>query len=165
VVDKMPGNFNYLGFVAHLFPGAKLIDCRRDPVDNCLSCYMQNFSRRHEYSNNLKDLVFVYKEYERIMDYWNKHLPIPIFRAQYEEMVEDHENSVRKLLDFCELEWDDNVLEFYKTKRNVQTASVVQVRQPLYKSAINRWKRYEKHLTPLIEGLGEQEGKEAATTI
>lgn len=165
VVDKMPGNFNYLGFIAHLFPGAKLIDCRRDPIDNCFSCYMQNFSRRHEYSNNLKDLVFVYKEYERIMEYWNENLPMPVYRVQYEDMVEDHEASVRKLLDFCELEWDKSVLEFYKTKRNVQTASVVQVRQPLYKSAINRWKHYEKHLKPLIEGLGAPQGKEAAATV
>ena len=126
---------------------------------------MQNFSRRHEYSNNLKDLVFVYKEYERIMEYWNENLQIPIYRVQYEDMVEDHEASVRKLLDFCELEWEKSVLEFYKTKRNVQTASVVQVRQPLYKTAINRWKHYEKHLKPLIEGLGAPQGKEATATV
>jgi len=162
VVDKMPGNFNYLGFIAHLFPGAKLIDCRRDPIDNCLSCYMQNFSRRHEYSNNLEHLAIAYKEYERIMGHWNEHLPIPIYRSQYEDLVENHEESMRKLLEFCELEWDDSVLEFYKTKRNIQTASVVQVRQPLYTTAINRWKKYEKHLKPLIEGLGLQDKEKVA---
>lgn len=163
VVDKMPGNFNYLGFFAHLFPAAKIIDCRRDPMDNCLSCYIQNFSRRHEYSNDLTQLAFVYKEYERIMDYWNKHLPVKIFRSQYEDLVENNEESVRKLLQFCELDWDDGVLEFYKTKRNIQTASVVQVRQPLYKSAIRRWKHYEKHLKPLIDGLGIQDQEETTT--
>ena len=162
VVDKMPGNFNYLGFIAHLFPAVKIIDCRRDPIDNCLSCFMQNFSRRHEYSNDLGHLAIAYKEYERLMDYWNEHLPIPIYRLQYEDMVENHEESVRKLLEFCELEWDDSVLEYYKTKRNVQTASVVQVRQPLYTSAINRWKKYEKHLKPLIKGLGLEDKEEVA---
>jgi hypothetical protein len=164
VMDKMPGNFNYLGFIAHLFPGAKIIDCRRDPIDNCLSCYMQNFSRRHEYSNDLEHLAIAYKEYERIMDHWNEHLPIPIYRSQYEDLVENHEESMRKLLDFCGLEWDDSVLEFHKTKRNIQTASVVQVRQPLYKTAIKRWKNYEKHLKPLIEGLGMQDQEESAAT-
>jgi tetratricopeptide (TPR) repeat protein len=156
VVDKMPGNFSYLGFIAHLFPAAKIIDCRRDPIDNCLSCYMQNFSRRHEYSNDLGHLAFAYNEYLRIMQYWNENLPIKIYRLQYEDLVENHEESVRKLLDFCGLEWNDAVLQFYKTQRNVQTASVVQVRQPLYKSAINRWKHYEKHLKPLIAGLDLQ---------
>ena len=96
------------------------------------------------------------------MAYWNEHLPIPIYRLQYEDLVENHEESVRKLLEFCELEWDNSVLEFYKTKRNIQTASVVQVRQPLYTSAINRWKKYEKHLKPLIKGLGLQDKEKAA---
>ena len=114
---------------------------------------MQNFSRRHEYSNDLENLAFVYKEYERIMDHWNENLPMPIYRLQYEDLVENHEENVRNLLEFCGLEWDDNVLEFYKTERNVQTASVVQVRQPLYKTAIGRWKRYEKYLKPLINNL------------
>ena len=163
VVDKMPGNFSYLGFIAHLFPCAKIIDCRRDPIDNCLSCYMQNFSRRHEYSNDLGHLAVAYNDYLRIMDYWNEHLPITIFRLQYEDLVENHEESVRKLLAYCELEWDDAVLEFYKTRRNVQTASVVQVRQPLYTSAINRWKHYEKHLKPLIEGLNLPDHQQAAS--
>lgn len=162
VTDKMPGNFNYLGFIVHLFPAAKIIDCRRDPIDNCLSCFMQNFSRRHEYSNDLKHLAIAYKEYEKLMDYWYKNLPVPVYRSQYEDLVENHEESARKLLEFCELEWDDAVLEFYKTKRNIQTASVVQVRQPLYTSAIKRWKKYEKHLKPLIEGLGLQEREDAA---
>jgi len=164
VVDKMPGNFNYIGFINYLFPGAKIIDCRRDPFDNCFSCYMQNFSRGHEYSNDLKNLAFVYKEYERIMDYWNENSPIKIYRSQYEDLVENHEESIRKLLDYCELEWDASVLEFYKVKRNVQTASVVQVRQPLFKSAVGRWKKYEKHLKPLIEAYGMQDTKNSAAT-
>lgn len=151
VVDKMPGNFSYLGFFVNMFPAAKIIDCRRDPIDNCLSCYLQNFSRGHEYSNDLEHMVYAYREYERLMEYWNNNLPVKIYRSQYEDMVENNEESIRKLLEYCGLEWNDAVLEFYKTPRNIQTASVVQVRQPLYKTSINRWKRYEKHLKLLIE--------------
>ncbi len=153
VVDKMPGNYAFLGFIVNLFPAAKIIECRREPIDNCLSCYIQNFSRGHEYSNDLSDMAFAYKEYERIMNYWHENLPVKIYRCQYEDIIENHESSVRKLLEYCELEWDDAVKEYYNTPREIQTASVVQVRQPLYNTSIKRWEKYKKHLKPLIEEL------------
>lgn len=156
VTDKMPHNFQNLGFIATILPKAKIIHCKRDPRDTSLSCWMQNFNDAHNYSRTLNDLGRYYREYLSLMEHWREVLPSPMFEVQYEEMVEDQEGMTRRMLEFLGLEWDDACLEFFKVERPVMTASSWQVRQPLYKSSKARWKNYEKHLGPLLAGL---EGK------
>lgn len=154
VVDKLPHNFLHLGLIDRLFPAARVIHCRRDPVDTCLSCYFQNFYGTHDYARDLTYLGHYYREYERLMEHWRKVLRIPMLEVQYEELVEDPERVSREIIGFLGLDWDDACLRFYETRRTVHTASVTQVRQPIYKSSTGRWRKYEKHLGPLLEALG-----------
>jgi tetratricopeptide (TPR) repeat protein len=158
VVDKMPFNYLNLGLIATLLPRARIIHCRRDPVDTCLSCYFQNFSEPQGFTLDLAYLGMYYREYLRVMKHWREVLPMPIFELQYEELIADPEPMCRRLLEFCGLEWDERCLRFHETERPVRTASLLQVRKPLYTTAVRRWKRYEKHLGPLIEALGEDAG-------
>ncbi len=153
VIDKMPGNFMHLGLIALLFPDARVIHCMRDPVDSCLSCYFQDFSRSHPYSYDLKNLGAFYNGYRKIMQYWKGLLDIPIFEVQYEELVANQEEVSRSLVEFCGLEWDEQCLQYYNTDRFVGTASYAQVRQPIYKKSVNRWKNYEQYLEPLKKSL------------
>ena len=157
VVDKMPMNFFQLGLIATLFPGARIIHCRRDPVDVCLSCYFQNFAHPHLFTLDLRHLGHYYREYERLMAHWVKVLPLPLLDLHYEELTADQEAASRRLLAFCGLEWDERCLRFHDTQRVVHTSSVLQVRQPMYRSSVGRWKRYEAHLQPLLEALREGE--------
>ena len=157
VVDKMPMNFFQLGLIATLFPGARVIHCRRDPVDVCLSCYFQNFAHPHLFTLDLRHLGHYYREYERLMAHWVKVLPLPLLDLQYEELTADPEVVSRRLLAFCGLEWDERCLRFHDTQRVVHTSSVLQVRQPMYRSSVGRWKRYEAHLQPLLEAMRESE--------
>lgn len=131
VTDKMPENFLSLGFVALLPPNARLIHCRRQPMDSCLSCYCQHFTSIMPFSRDLTDLGRYYRDYERLMAHWHDVLPLPILDVQYEEVSEDQEGMSRKIVAFCGLEWDDVCLDFYKTKRPVKTASRMQVRRPI----------------------------------
>jgi tetratricopeptide (TPR) repeat protein len=156
VVDKAPFNFLHLGFIATLFPKARIIHCRRDPVDTCLSCYFQNFGEPLAFSLDLRHLGLYYREYERLMAHWARVLPLPLFELQYEELTADQEAVSRRLVDFCGLEWDERCLRFHETRRPVRTASTLQVRRPMYRSAVGRWKRYEAHLGPLLEALGDR---------
>lgn len=158
IVDKMPGNYQWLGFLWLLFPNATFIDARRDPADNCLSCFMQNFAQRHEYTNRLDHLALQYNRYLGIIEHYHAVFPKPILRWQYEDVVADQEPMVKRLLDFIDLPWDAQVLEFYKDKRTVRTASVLQVRKPIYTSSSGKWRRYERHLKPLLDGLGYVNG-------
>src|SRR6185295_16721320 len=152
VVDKMPDNFAHLEFIWTLFPNARIIHCRRDPVDTCLSCFVQNF-RSITFATSLDDLAFYYQQYERLMAHWRDAIPLRLYEVVYEELVENQEAISRDLIRFLGLEWDDRYLEFHKTERPVQTASKLQVRQPIYKTSMKRWKRYEAHLQPLIQAL------------
>lgn len=154
VIDKMPGNFMYLGLIELLFPGARVIHCGRDPMDTCLSTYFQDFSRSHPYSYDLYNLGAYYKEYRNVMRHWKNVLRIPILDVQYEDLIDNQELMSRKLLEFCGLEWDDRCLQFHETKRFIGTASHDQVRRPLYKKSVARWKNYEEYLGPLKEALG-----------
>ncbi len=156
VVDKMPFNFHYLGLIATLFPRARIIHCRRDPIDTCLSCYIQNFGEPHGFTLDLAHLGQFYREYERLMAHWARVLPVPVFDLSYEELTADQEDVSRRLIAFCGLDWDERCLRFNETARPVRTASTLQVRQPMYRSAVGRWKRYAAHLQPLIEALGER---------
>jgi hypothetical protein len=155
VVDKMPGNFMHLGLIEMLFPEARVIHCMRDPVDTCLSAYFQDFSRSHPYAYDLSNLGAFYRAYLKVMAHWRKILRLPLFELQYEDLIANQEQVSRALIEFCGLEWDDRCLQFHETQRFVGTASYDQVNRPLYKQSVARWKRYERHLGPLLAALKE----------
>jgi tetratricopeptide (TPR) repeat protein len=153
ITDKMPHNFFHLGIIQLLFPSARIIHITRDPLDNGLSIYLQNFSHGHTYSNDLFNIGTHYYHYLRLMEHWRKVLSLPILEISYEQLVNNQKELTQKLLDFCNLEWCDDCLEFYKQKRNVYTSSYHQVRQPMYKHSIGRWRNYENHISALKKGL------------
>ena len=153
VTDKMPHNFLHIGVISLLFPEAKIIHCKRNPLDNALSIYFQNFSWTHDYAVRLETIGKFYNLYDRLMKHWEKVVDVPIMTVQYEDMVDDKTDMSKKLIEFCGLEWDDKILDFHDSKRAIATASYDQVRQPIYKTSRERWKNYEKHLGPLIEAL------------
>jgi tetratricopeptide (TPR) repeat protein len=158
VTDKTPSNFLRLGLAHLLFPRARIIHCKRHPIDTCLSIYFTKFRAPHPYARDLEDLAFFYREYERIMAHWRGVLPEGILlEVQYEDLVEQQETVTGKMLDFCGLEWDDACLHFHENPRVVSTASSWQVRQPLYKTSAARWKHYEPFLGPLA-GLLQPQG-------
>lgn len=155
VVDKLPHNFEVIGLIALLFPNARIINCRRDAIDNCLSCFFSNLREGHSYSDSLTTLGQTYREYDRLMHHWQVVLPRRIFENRYEDLVSDQEGQSRRLIDHLGLTWDDACLRFFEKTGSVRTISRWQVRQPIYKSSVNRWKSYENHLQPLIESLGD----------
>ncbi|MGH8672602.1 MAG: tetratricopeptide repeat-containing sulfotransferase family protein [Burkholderiales bacterium] len=151
VVDKMPDNVLHLGMIALLFPRAKIIFCRRDPRDTCLSCYFQRFTHAVSYSADLSDCGHRYVQLERLIKHWKAALPLPMLDVEYEQLVANQEAESRRIIEFLGLEWEPDCLEFHRTERAVRTASVWQVRQPLYDRSVGRWRNYEKHLGPLLE--------------
>jgi tetratricopeptide (TPR) repeat protein len=153
VTDKMPTNFFHLGLIAVMLPGARIIHCRRDAMDVCVSNFVQMFAEGHYYSYNLSDTAIYYRGYEQMMSYWRDVLPTPMFEVQYEELIDDQEGISRALIDYIGLDWDESCLMFHQTERAVRTASNWQVRQPIYKTARKRWKNYEKHLAELKRDL------------
>jgi len=155
IVDKLPHNFEMLGFIALLFPKARIIHCRRNPADTCWSCFQNRLNAAHAYSKDLETLGLYYREYARLTEHWRKVLPAPFYESRYEELTADPEASVRRLLDFLGLPWDPACLEFHKAETTVMTISHRQVRQPVYRTSVERWRRYEKELTPLISALGD----------
>jgi tetratricopeptide (TPR) repeat protein len=152
VTDKMPHNFLYLGLIALLFPQARIIHMKRDPLDTCLSCYFQNFSGLHRYSNDLRQLGLHYRNYERLMDYW-RGLGISFLDVSYEDLVADPEGVSRRMVEFCGCRWDEACLRFHENERISGTASYQQVKKPIYKTSMGRWRHYEKYLAPLQEAL------------
>jgi tetratricopeptide (TPR) repeat protein len=155
VVDKMPANFFYAGLIALMFPKAKIIHCMRDAVDTCLSCYTQLFSAEQNFSYDLQELGRFYNGYRKLMAHWRALLPKDRFiEIAYEDVVGDIEGQARRIIQFCGLPWDNACLEFYKGNRRVRTASMTQVRNPVYHTSVGRWKRYEAHLSPLLKALG-----------
>jgi tetratricopeptide (TPR) repeat protein len=154
VTDKLPGNFLFLGLITQLFPGARILNCRRDPRDVCLSNFMTDFDAGHEHSYNLESLALVCKAYQELMEYWKRILPIPILDVRYEELTADPRTQIEKILTFCGLEWEEACLSFHQSKRQVVTASYDQVREPLHKRSVARWKNYARHLEPVIRILG-----------
>jgi tetratricopeptide (TPR) repeat protein len=153
MTDKMPGNFIHLWLAALMFPNATIIHCKRHPLDTCLSCFTKNFQNSHEYANDLTWLENYYRNYQQLMQHWKKVLPLSILDVTYETVVTDLENESRRILSHCNLAWEDTCLEFHRYHRRIQTASQVQVRQPVYTKSIGRWKHYARHLealTPLL---------------
>lgn len=160
VTDKMPANFQNLGVIASALPNAKIIHCRRNPVDTCLSCYKQNFAGGQYWSYDLDELADEYLRYLDMMEYWREVLPGRFLEIDYEETVSNTEEQARKLIDHVGLEWDDACLEPHKQKRMVLTASRAQVTKPVYTSSVQAWKRYEKQLQPLVRKLLPEEALE-----
>ncbi len=154
VTDKYPQNFLHLGFIALLFPKARIIHCTRDPLDTCLSCYFQRFVGEQSYAYDLADLGTYYRQYQRLMDHWRTVLDMPIFEVCYEDLVGDPARLGRQMVEFCGLPWDERCLEFHKSERAVATASYQQVRRPIYSSSIGRWQHYAEYLDPLKQALG-----------
>lgn len=155
ITDKMTGNYLRLGLIALLVPQATVIHCRRDPIDTCLSCYFQNFANGLSFTYDLEHLGVVYRHYTRLMAHWRRVLPMRILDVQYEDLVARPEMVSRDIVAFCNLQWDARCLAFHAHERPVKTASLWQVRQPIYASSIGRWRRYEHHLRPLLEALGD----------
>ncbi|TIL68719.1 tetratricopeptide repeat-containing sulfotransferase family protein [Mesorhizobium sp.] len=155
VVDKTPHNFELIGLIGLLFPNARIIHCRRDAIDNCVSCFVLNFSEAHSYNTDLKTLGLYYREYDRLMQHWNEVFPGLIFENRYETLVDDQEAQSRRLIDYLGLPWDDACLRFFDRDGSVNTPSRWQVRQPIYKSSVKRWKNYENEIQPLIQSLGD----------
>jgi tetratricopeptide (TPR) repeat protein len=153
ITDKLLENFLHLGLIATLFPRARVIHCRRDPLDTCVSCFVQIF-RDMVFAWDLNDLGCYYKDYARLMVHWRTVLPLPLLEVDYEELVRDQEGVSRRLVDFCGLPWDERCLRFYQNPRPVRTVSKLQVRQPIYGSSVGRWRRYAAHLAPLRQALG-----------
>ncbi|MBL8779711.1 MAG: sulfotransferase [Alphaproteobacteria bacterium] len=153
ITDKMPHNFQGVGFIAMLFPNARIIHTKRSPFDTCLSIWQQNFNDAHSYARNLADLGHHYAHYLHLMQHWREVLPGRLLEIEYEDLVENQEAVSRKLIDFVGLPWDDACLRPQDVKRTVLTASVWQVRQPVYKRSAGRWKNYEQHLGPLRDAL------------
>jgi Sulfotransferase family len=153
VVDKSPLNFRHLGFIPMLFPRARIIHCTRHPLDTSLSNYFQHFSLNYDYSFDLKNIGHFYGEYLKTMEHWQNVLPGKILEINYEDMIADTKKMVHTTLDFLGLEWDERCLAPHTNPCVVDTASNWQVRQPIYNQSVERWRHYEKHLTPLKEML------------
>jgi tetratricopeptide (TPR) repeat protein len=157
VTDKMPHNFQALGMIERLFPGARVIHCRRDPVDTCLSIYFQHFNAYHAYSCDLENLATYYRQYLELMEHWKGNLSLPLLEISYETLVNYQEETSRTMIDFIGLDWDDACLRFHTSERIVTTPSYDQVRRPMYRGSLQRWKHYEHHLDRLISNLNSTE--------
>jgi tetratricopeptide (TPR) repeat protein len=153
ITDKLPHNFLRVGLLATVMPQARIIHCVRDPMDTCLSIFTHFFSIAHGYASDLKELGQYYRLYERLMQDWEVRFPGRMHRISYEGLVADHEREINQLLEYCGLPFEPGCLRFHETRRAVTTPSAAQVRQPLYQSAVSRWKRYETHLQPLHAAL------------
>ena len=154
VTDKMPINFLHIGLIQMLFPNARIIHCRRDPLDTCLSCLFTSFSEDLRLPAELMNLGQYYLDYTRLMDHWTAVSRTPILTVDYERLVAETDREVRRLLDYCELPWHADCLSFFRTQRGVRTPSRWQVRQPIYRHSVGRWRHYEAQLLPLAALLG-----------
>ncbi|MDZ4735607.1 MAG: sulfotransferase [Rhodospirillaceae bacterium] len=154
ITDKMPSNYVHVGLIHLLFPHARIVHCVRDPMDNALSCFEQNFSHPTSWAWDLDDIGHYYNQYRRLMAHWNATLPGTMLEFSYEATVGDFEPMARRLLEFCGLEWEDACLDFHRTDRPVLTASKGQVRRPIYNSSVAKWRRFETQLEPLRLAIG-----------
>ncbi|WP_342642368.1 tetratricopeptide repeat-containing sulfotransferase family protein [Rhodoligotrophos ferricapiens] len=155
--NKAPGNYMFIGLIAWLFPKARIVYCKRDPLDTGLSCFEQNFSLDITFSTDLRAFAHAYRLHERLMEHWFNASPVPIHTVEYEALVRDPEPNARALVDYVGLEWDPSCLRTDEVDRPIDTASVWQVRQPINAGSVGKWRRYERELAPLIEALREGE--------
>ncbi|MFI4905686.1 MAG: sulfotransferase, partial [Steroidobacterales bacterium] len=153
-IDKNPNNFRHIGLIHLMLPNAKIIDARREPMACCFSNFKQLFAAGQEFTYSLEDIGRYYRSYVELMAHWERILPGKILRVQHEDVVEDLEGDVRRILDFCGLEYEPQCVEFYKTERSVRTASSEQVRQPIFREGLDQWRNFEPFLGPLKAALG-----------
>ncbi len=153
-IDKMPNNFRNIGLIHLILPNAKIIDARRHPMGACFSGFKQLFATGQTFTYDLIDVGYYYRDYMKLMDHWDEVLSGRVHRVQYEDMVTDTESEIRRLLDYCGLEFEEQCLRFYETERAVRTPSSEQVRQPVYTHGLEQWRNFEAHLGPLKEALG-----------
>jgi len=149
VVDKMPHNFVHLGFIRLCFPNAKIIHCRRNPLDNFISAFQNRMTNFHGYANDQVKYGEYYLEYMRLMDHWKTVFPGAIYESQYENLTQNPETEVFKMLDFLDLPWEEACLSFHDRNSTVKTPSQMQVRSPINTGSVARWHYYEKHLSPI----------------
>jgi tetratricopeptide (TPR) repeat protein len=152
-IDKMPNNFLHIGLIRLILPNAKIIDARRAPMACCFSGFKQLFAEGQDFSYNLEDIGRYYQAYLKLMAHWQKVLPDFVLTVNHEDVVDDLEKQIRRMLDFCGLTFEQSCLDFHKTKRNIKTPSSEQVRQPIYKSATEQWRHFDQHLAPLKKVL------------
>ena len=152
-IDKMPNNFRHIGLIKLILPNAKIIDIRRNSMSACFSCYKQLFAEGQEFTYSLERLGNYYNNYVDLMDHWNKVLPNQILSVNYEDLINNFEDTVKVILDYCKLPFEDACIEFYKSKRSVKTPSAQQVRQPIYTSGLDYWKNYDPYLDELKKHL------------
>jgi tetratricopeptide (TPR) repeat protein len=169
-IDKMPNNFRHIGLIHLILPNARIIDARRDAMDCCFSNFKQLFASGQEFTYSIEDIARYYRAYVDVMRHWDAVLPGKVLRIQHDDVVADLEGNVRRMLDFVGLEFEPACLEFYKTERSVRTASSEQVRQPISKGGLGRWRNFEPYLAPLKAALGplaerNRLRRESASTI
>ncbi|MDH5571342.1 MAG: tetratricopeptide repeat protein [Gammaproteobacteria bacterium] len=155
ITDKMPANFRFTGFIKSILPNARIIHCMRDPMDNCWSIYKNYFSSMESYAYDMDEIVQYYNIYQDLMNHWHQVIPDFIYDLRYEELVSDPEEQVKKLVEYCELPWDEACLSFFNTERRVSTASDTQIRRPIYKDSVQLWRHYEKQLASYYEILSK----------
>lgn len=153
-IDKMPNNFRHIGLIQLMLPNARIIDARRHPMACCFSGYKQLFATGQEFTYGLEEIGTYYKDYIDLMDHWDNVLPGKVLRVQYEDVVADLDNEVRRMLDYCGLPFEEACLNFHKTERSVRTPSSEQVRQSIYTSGLEQWRHFEPWLGPLKAALG-----------
>ena len=154
-IDKMPNNFRHLGLIHLMLPNARIIDARREPMACCFGNLKQLFAHGQEFTYSIEDIARYYRTYLELMRHWDAVLPGRVLRVQHEDLVDDLEGNVRRLLDYCELEFEPACVEFHRTERSVRTASSEQVRQPIYREGLDQWRHYEPWLGRLREALGD----------
>ncbi len=151
--DKMPNNFRHVGLISLILPEAKIVDVRRNPLDSCMGGFKQLFARGQAFSYDLFEMGEYYLEYHRLMEHWHSVLPGRVLTVHYEELVADLPGQARRLLDYCNLPFEQACLDFHRTERPIESASSEQVREPIYTSAVEHWRNYEPHIAELIETL------------
>jgi tetratricopeptide (TPR) repeat protein len=154
-IDKMPNNFRHIGLIHLILPNARIIDARREPLACCFSNLKQLFANGQEFTYSIGDIARYYRTYLELMRHWDTVLPGRILRVHHEDVVDDLEGNVRRILDFCGLGFEPGCVEFYKTERSVRTASSEQVRQPIFREGLDQWRKFEQWLGPLKQALGE----------
>jgi tetratricopeptide (TPR) repeat protein len=154
-IDKMPNNFRHIGFIHLMFPNAKIIDARREPMACCFGNLKQLFARGQEFTYSIEDIARYYRTYLELMEHWDTVLPGRVLRVHHEDVVDDLERSVRRILDFCELPFEPGCVEYHRTERSVRTASSEQVRRPIFREGLDQWRRFEAWLGPLRDTLGD----------
>jgi hypothetical protein len=155
LADKLLGNYLSIGMIHLMFPNATILHSVRDPVDTCFACFRQSFRTGNETTYDLRDIGEHYLRYRGMMAHWEAVLPGRVVNVVHEELVTDPDRKIRWLIEgACKLKWDENCLRFHQTKRSVRTASIAQVRQPIFSSSVQRWRRYAHHLGPLLQALG-----------